>query len=132
MLGEIVAVGLGGEDWARSSIGATARISPMMNKDVNLMKGYLNTGRAERERDGGRDAGTSGDDSQHQPWKKSEGYGIESQPCCESENQEPASPQEWGTPPTSNGPEKPGKPGAPVKIISVCRSQFVSWVFPHR
>jgi hypothetical protein len=35
----------------------------MMNKDANLMKGYLNTGRAEKDRDGGRDAGAAGDDS---------------------------------------------------------------------
>jgi hypothetical protein len=54
MLGGIVAVTLDG-DWARSP-NEPARITPMMNKDANLMKGYLNTGSAERDCDGGWNA----------------------------------------------------------------------------
>jgi hypothetical protein len=44
---------LDGVDWARRPRG-TARIIPMMNKDANFMKGYLNTRRAETDRDGPR------------------------------------------------------------------------------
>jgi len=47
MRGGSVAVELGGEDWARSDKGTT-RVIPRTNKDANLMKGYLNTGRAKK------------------------------------------------------------------------------------
>src|SRR5215467_9819674 len=50
MLGELEGKGLADEAWARRPNG-TARIVPIKNKDVNLMKGYLNTKRAERDRD---------------------------------------------------------------------------------
>jgi hypothetical protein len=53
MLGELEGKGLAEEDWARRPRG-TARNIPKTNKDVNLMKGYLNTGRAETDRDGPR------------------------------------------------------------------------------
>src|SRR5579864_3400806 len=51
MRGGIVVVRLGA-DWARSP-NEPARIIPITNKDANFMKGYLNTRRAERDRDNG-------------------------------------------------------------------------------
>jgi hypothetical protein len=48
MRGGMVDVRLDGADWARGP-NETARIIPMMNKDANFMKGYLNTGRAKRD-----------------------------------------------------------------------------------